>query len=135
MSCPNHSQWYHAREDCPFCLAEGGQSISTLTKELAEARAALAAQEQVPRGSIELFQFGVKTLKRAEAAEAKVEALEGVLRQVREWIEPIREFVVGEDFDFDGFAHIEDEHENAKHAIDQIEALVALPDPVKEQKP
>jgi polyhydroxyalkanoate synthesis regulator phasin len=21
MSCPDHPQWYHDREDCPFCLA------------------------------------------------------------------------------------------------------------------
>lgn len=21
MSCPEHPQWYHAREDCPFCAS------------------------------------------------------------------------------------------------------------------
>ncbi len=52
----------------------------------------------------------------------KCEELQGALRQVREWIEPIGEFVRA---DVEWFTDtLADEQENAKHALEQIDSLL-----------
>jgi hypothetical protein len=39
MSCPTHPQWYHDREDCPFCATDApptGKPTALLRAELKE---------------------------------------------------------------------------------------------------
>ena len=43
MSCPDHPQWYHDREDCPFCLALEIRALQEKQRENEALRLDIAA--------------------------------------------------------------------------------------------
>ncbi len=121
---------HHNALACPYCNPDRElltvDQIATLTKELAEARAALESEQLTNQDlsdscvslRTEADEWRKISFESQANWKAKAEALEGVLRQVRELREHADKLQLVVPF-FAG----------------ELDRLLALHDPVKEQKP
>ncbi len=133
---------HHNALACPYCNPDRElltvDQIAALTQDLSEARAALAAREQtIAALNEELSEVAKQIEFDTEATDeerrglsAKVEALEGVLRQVWRYASHATGCMMHVSM-HDGFGR-----QVTRYCTCGLDAILsALPDPVKEQKP